>query len=175
MKKEGLAMQTADRVAPGGAASVTRMETRRTGLAFLSLIVATNFVPWMQLAEASIDSSQPPSPAESSLVIASCLLAAGLVTAAWLCGRRLPVTPGRSALDPRDAGLLLAVLAALANLALAAILHRRAGGSSFGGELKWFGPVWYGVVLPTEIGAAFFKGRASIPAPKVLAHAASPQ
>jgi hypothetical protein len=175
MKKEGLAMQTADRVAMGGETSVTRMETRRTGLAFLSLIVATNFVPWMELAEAGIDSSLPPSPAESSLVIASCLLAAGLLTAAWLCGRRLPVTPGWRSLDPRDAGLLLAVLSALANLALAAILHRKAAGSSFGGGLKWFGPVWYGLVLPTEIGAAFFKGRASIPAPKLLAQGARPQ
>ena len=156
-------MHTADRVDTGGAALLSRMETRRTGVVFLSLIVATNFVPWMQLAQAGIDSSLPPSPAESSLVIASCLLAAGLVIATWLFGRRSPPNPDRRTIDARDAGLVLALLAAGANLTLAAVLHRRAAGSSFGAELKWFGIVWYGLVLPGEMGAAFYKGRASIP------------
>ncbi len=153
----------------------SKLETRRTGLAFLCLIVATNLVPWMQLAEAGIDSTLPPSAAESALVILSCLLAATLVIEAWLLARRQPVKPGQmSSKAARDAGLVLALLASGANLALAAIVHRRAPGSSFVAELKWFGPVWYGLVLPTGLVAAFFKGRASIPAPRLVLTATPP-
>jgi hypothetical protein len=141
---------------------------------FLCLIVATNFVPWMRLAEAGIVSTLPLSAAESSLAILSCLLASVLVIGAWLLGRRLPVKPGRLTAKARDAGLALALLAAAGNLALTAIVHRRAPGSSFAGELKWFGPGWYGLVLPTGLMAAFFKGRASIPAPRSFDPAATP-
>ena len=162
-KKEGLTLQTAERIEGMTVAPLSKLETRRTGVVFLSLIVATNFVPWMQLAEAGIDSTLPPSPIESSLVILSCLLAAALVIVAWLLGRRTPVRPGRLTAKARDVGLLLALLSAGANLVLAAILHRRAFGSSFTGELSWFGVAWFGLVLPTELFAAFFKGRASIP------------
>ena len=161
-------MHTADRVESSGAASLTKLETRRTGVVFLSLIVATNFVPWLQLAQVGIDSSFQPPPAESALVIASCFIASVLVTAAWLFGRRSPATAGRRTVDARDAGLLLALLAAGANLALAAIVHRRAPGHSFGGELRWFGVLWYGLVLPTGMAAGFYKGRASIPFPRPL-------
>ena len=167
-------MHTADRIERVTLEPSSKLETRRTGLVFLCLIVATNFVPWMQLAEAGIDSTLPPSAAESSLVILSCLLAAALVIGAWLLGRRLSVKPGRLTTKARDAGLVLALLAAVANLALAAVVHRLAPGSSFAGELKWFGPVWYGLVLPTGLMAAFFKGRASIPAPRLVRPATTP-
>jgi hypothetical protein len=163
-------MHTADRIERVVPEPSTKLETRRTGLAFLCLIVATNFMPWMQLAEAGIDSTLPPSPSESSLVVLSCLLAVALVIALWILGRRLPAKP-RLIAKARDTGLLLAVLTAGANLALAAIVHRRAFGSSFTGELRWFGPVWFGLVLPTELAAAFFKGRASIPVPRPLSSA----
>lgn len=161
-------MHTADRIERVTLEPSSKLETRRTGLVFLCLIVATNFVPWRQLAEAGIDSTLPLSAVESSLAILSCLLAAVLVISAWLLGRRLPVKPGWLTAKARDAGLVLALLAAGANLAVAAIVHRRAPSSSFAGELKWFGPVWYGLVLPTGLMAAFFKGRASIPAPRLV-------
>jgi hypothetical protein len=161
-------MYTADRIERVTLEPSSKLETRRTGLVFLCLIVTTNFVPWMLLAEAGIDSTLPLSAAESSLAILSCLLAAVLVIGAWLMGRRLPVNPDRlTAAKARDVGVVLALLAVGANLVLAAIVHWRAPGSSFAGELKWFGPVWYGLVLLTGLMAAFFKGRASIPAPRL--------
>ena len=134
-------------------------------MAFLSLILATNFVPWIQLAERGTDSTQPLSPAESALVIASCFLAAGLVIAAWLLGRRLPAGRGPHIERPRDAGLALAVLVAGLNLTLAAIIHWRTTGGTvaFHDELKWFGFVWCALVLPAQAAAGFCKGRASIP------------
>jgi hypothetical protein len=141
---------------------------------FLCLIVTTNFVPWMRLAEAGIDSTLPLSAAESGLAILSCLLAAVFVIGAWLLGRRMPVIPGRLTEKARDVGLALALLATGANLALTVIVQRRAG-SSFAGQLQWFGPVWYGLVLPVGLMAAFFKGRASIPAPRFVRPAMAPE
>jgi hypothetical protein len=133
-------------------------------VAFLSLILATNFVPWIQLAERATDSTTP---GESVLVIASCFLAAGFVIAAWLLGRRLPPGRGPQFASPRDAGLALAVLVAGLNLTLAAIIHwRTTGGSvSLHDELAWFGVVWYALVLPAQVAAGYCKGRASIPIP----------
>ena len=162
---KGLTMQNAARIERVAPESSPKLETRRTGVAFLCLIVATNFVPWMQLSEAGFDVTRPPSASETSLVLAGCLLAVVLVIASWLIGRRVPADFGQIA-RARDTGLLLALLSVGANLALATVLRRTAFGRSFSGELKWFAPVWFGLVLPTELAAGFFKGRASIPAPR---------
>ena len=166
-------MPTADRIEADPLEPSSKLETRRTGLVFLCLIVATNFVPWMQLVEAGIDSTLTLSAAESSLALASCLLSTALVIGAWLLGRRLAVGPGRLTAKARDAGLALALLAAGGNLALAAIVSGRPAGSSFAGALKWFGPAWFGLILPTGLIAAFFKGRASIPGLRLLRSAAT--
>jgi hypothetical protein len=60
---------------------------------------------------------------------------------------------------------LFAVLTAAANLALAAVLrgHLSRSAAPFSLELRWFGPVWGLLVVPLEIAAGFYKGRASIP------------
>ena len=148
--------------APG--AAVNGMQERRTGVLFLSLVVATNFIPWMQLAEGGADTSFI-SLTESGLVIATCFLSAGLLIAAWLLGRRLPPETGPRVNRPRDAGLVLAILAAAANLLLAAVLRGRMSGAhgTFAQELRWFGPVWFLLVVPVQIAAGYCKGRASIP------------
>lgn len=166
-------MQRAETIERDTLEPSSKLETRRTGVVFLCLIVTTNFVPWMRLAEAGIDSTLPLSAAESGLAILSCLLAAVLVIGAWLLGRRVPVIPGQLTEKARDVGLALALLATGANLALTVIVQRRAG-SSFAGQLRWFGPVWYGLVLPVGLMAAFFKGRASIPAPRFVRPATTP-
>ena len=158
-------MQTAVRIGRVAPEPSSKLETRRTGVAFLCLIVATNFVPWMQLSEAGFDVTRPPSASETSLVLFGCLLAVVLVIVSWLLGRRVPADSSGIA-KARDTGLLLALLSVGANLALATVLHRTAFGSSFAAELKWFAPVWFGLVLPAELAAGFFKGRASIPAPR---------
>ena len=163
-------MHNADRIERVALEPSPKLETRRIGLAFVCLVVATNFVPWMELAEAGIDSTRPPSAAESFLGLVSCLAAVALMIGGWLLGRRLPKGTGR--LSARDAGLALALLASGANLALAAIVHRLAPGRSFADAFVWFGPVWYGLVLPAGLMAAFYKGRASIPGPRLVRPAA---
>jgi hypothetical protein len=131
----------------------------------------------MQLAERATDPMHPPSPWESTLVAASCLLAASLVIVAWLLGRRLPPERGPRIARPRDAGLALAVLVAVLNLALAAIIHWRAGiGSvSFQEELRWFAVAWCALALPAQAVAGFCKGRASIPVTGEVVTARSPR
>ena len=166
-------MQAADRIESAVPEPSPKLETRRTGVAFLCLIVATNFVPWMQLAETGFDLTRAPSASETSIVLLGCLLAVVLVIASWLLGRRVPADSGLIA-KARDTGLLLALLSVGANLALATVLHRTAFGSSFAAELKWFAPVWFGLVLPAELAAGFFKGRASIAAPGHLSLAPAP-
>src|SRR6185369_3665292 len=158
-------MPTASSVNREDQVSSPKLETRRTGVVFLSLIVATNFVPWMQLVERGIASTVSLSQSQSTLVIASCLAASLLVVATWLVGRRVSASFEQIA-RARDPGLLLELLAAGANLGLAAIVHGRAPGASFGSMLTWFSLAWYGLILPTGLAAAFFKGRASIPAPR---------
>jgi hypothetical protein len=147
---------------PGAAGN--GMQERRTGVVFLSLVVATTFIPWMQLVEGGADASFI-SPTESGLVIATCFLSVGGLIAAWLAGRRLPPETGPRVNRPRDAGLVLAILAAAANLLLAAVLRGRMSGAhgSFAQELQWFGPVWFLLVVPVQIAAGYCKGRASIP------------
>jgi hypothetical protein len=147
---------------PGAAGN--GMQERRTGVVFLSLVVATTFIPWMQLVEGGADASFI-SPTESGLVLATCFLSVGGLIAAWLAGRRLPPETGPRVNRPRDAGLVLAILAAAANLLLAAVLRGRMSGAhgSFAQELQWFGPVWFLLVVPVQIAAGYCKGRASIP------------
>lgn len=155
---------SAQSLAGAGRARSLRRE-RRTGVAFLSLVLATNFVPWIQLAERATDATRALSAAESALVTASCLFATGLVISAWLLGRRLPEGRGPRVPRLRDAGLALAVLAVGLNLTLAAVIHwRTAGGTaSFHDEMKWFGFIWCALVLPAQAAAGFCKGRASVP------------
>ena len=159
-------MQNTARIERVASEPSPKLEVRRTGVAFLCLIVATNFVPWMQLTDAGFDVTRPPSASETSLVLLGCLAALVLVIASWLIGRRVPADL-RQISKARDTGLLLALLSVGANLALATVLRRTAFGRSFSGELKWFAPIWFGLVLPTEIVAGFFKGRASIPIPRL--------
>ena len=148
---------------------------RRTGVAFLSLVLATNCLPWMELVTGrSITSEVVSAPSEYGVPAATCFLAALLVIGAWLSGRRLPVPLNPRIPRPRDAGLVLAVVCAAINIALAGTLRwlgsRHA--LSLGTEIWLFAVVWYLVVLPTQVVAGFCKGRASIPVLKPAAASA---
>ena len=139
-------------------------QERRTGVVFLCLIVATNFVPWMQLAGRVLDPSMPDPASESVAVIASCLLAGMVVIAGWFLGRRLPAGRGPRIPEPRDVGLALAAGVSALNLILAGLLHRIAADpAALTAAWKWFPIVWYGLAVPLQAAAAFCKGRASNP------------
>ncbi len=138
-----------------------QMATRRTGVAFLSLILTTNCIPWTQFAQSNSDGPRFVSFQETLLIVMMCFFAAALVITAWFLGRRLPTDRGPRVANPRDAGLMLAVLAAGSNLALAIII--RSAQLSDPKSLRLLGAVWLLLILPMQAAAGYCKGRASIP------------
>ena len=83
-------MQRADRIESAVAEPSLKLETRRTGVAFLCLIVATNFVPWMPLAEAGFDLTRPPSGSETSISFKVVRAAAVSPSRNWQAPTRTP-------------------------------------------------------------------------------------
>ena len=139
---------------------------RRTGIAFLSLVLVTNPLPWMALllwnpwvSGDALSAGQPVAG------IGGCLAAIWLVAAAWFVGRRLPDALAPRIPRPRDTGLVFAIAAAALNLALAGSIRWGAARSAWplATQVWVFGGIWYLAILPTQIIAAFCKGRASIP------------
>lgn len=143
------------------AAQERRKYDRRTGVALLSLMAATNVVPWMELLLGETATAELLSPSEIRVAIGTCLLALLLILAVWFFGRRgaLPESPkiGR----PRRAGLLFSCCAAAGNILLAAGIRLMGSRVVSGGAvLPVFATAWYFVVLPLEAAAAFSLGRA---------------
>lgn len=143
--------------------------TRRTGVAFLSLVMATNCVPWMELvAGRSATADLVIGPSDFITAVVTCFLAALLVIVTWVSGRRLPVPSSPRIARPRDVGLILAILASALNIALAGAIRWLGMKESIGFEKEFilFAGTWYLLILPIELFAGFYKGRASIPVPK---------
>lgn len=146
-----------------GSAERTPVGSRRSGAALLGLLVASNFVPWAELLTTWTAAEDLATRAEIVGGLGSCLLGAAAVFAAWLFGRRGQAAAPPRVLRPRRAGLRLAILAILVNLGLAAALvaggrNPRLSAATLGGL---FFAIWYFGVLPAQLAAAFFQGRAS--------------
>ena len=139
-----------------------RQYDRRTGAAFLSLVAATNVIPWMELLLGETATSELLAPSEIRIAVGTSLLALLLLLGAWLSGRynEIPAKPwiGR----PRRAGLQLSIAASAGNLVLAGIIRFIGSTRMYGfpAELALFAAVWYLLVLPAGVAAAFALGRA---------------
>lgn len=138
---------------------------RRTGVAFLSLAVLTSCIPWMELVGGQSMTSELVLPGESRVAFGTCFLAGLLVIVAWFSGRRRPVPANPRIARPRDLGLQLAVISSVLNLALAGVIRWLGPRQSLElpAELWLFAVVWYLLILPMQVLAAFCKGRASKP------------
>ena len=138
-----------------------RQYDRRTGVALLSGVAATNVIPWMELLLGQTVTAELLATSEIRLAAGTCVLALVFLLGAWFSGRRRPI-PARPWIEqPRLAGMLFSVAAAALNLALAGlirVLGARAAGLPT--ELPIFVLVWYLVVLPLEVVAGFSLGRA---------------
>lgn len=152
------------------------IRSSRTGAAVLALVVASNFVPWLELLAGGMGDLATPAPMIGG--IGSCLIAAGGVFAAWLIGRRRRAAAPARILRPRRAALQLAILAVSVNLGLAGTLLAlgRDPRLSAVSQALVFCAIWYFGVLPAELAAAFFQGRASdrTPRPDVPGSATRP-
>jgi hypothetical protein len=139
-----------------------RQYDRRTGVALLSLVAATNVIPWMELLLGQTVTAELLAPSEIRVAVGTCLLALAFLLGAWFSGRRSPI-PARPWIErPRTAGLRFSLLAAALNIALAVLLRGLGAGHGAGlpSELPIFVVGWYVVVLPLEVAAGLSLGRA---------------
>jgi hypothetical protein len=139
-----------------------RRYDRRTGVALLSLLAATNVIPWMELLLGQTATSELLAPSEIRVAIGTCALALVFLLGAWFSGRRNPAPEKAWITEPRRAGLRFSLAAAAGNLILAGVIRwlgsRRLLG--FSQELPIFVAVWYLVILPAGLVAGFSLGRA---------------
>ena len=139
-----------------------RRYDRRTGVALLSLLAATNVIPWMELLLGQTATSELLAPSEIRVAIGTCALALVFLLGAWFSGRRNPVPEKAWITEPRRAGLRFTLAAAAGNLILAGVIRWLGSRRSldFSQELPIFVAVWYLVILPAGLVAGFSLGRA---------------
>ncbi|HSP94982.1 MAG TPA: hypothetical protein VLU06_10555 [Thermoanaerobaculia bacterium] len=139
-----------------------RRYDRRTGVALLSLVAATNVIPWMELLLGETVTAELLARSEIRVAVGTCVLALFLLLGAWFSGRHSPL-PARPWIGrPRTAGLRFAIAAAAVNIALAGLIRWLGAGHAarFPSELPIFVIGWYLVVLPLEVVAGLSLGRA---------------
>jgi hypothetical protein len=150
--------------------------SRRSGAIFLALVSATNVVVWLEPISRARIAGDLASASEIRLGLLSCLLAVGLDMAAWVWGRR-PRAAQTENSKGRRYGLQLSILSAALNLGLAAgILFRAPHFTGPSSLLTVVAAVWYLLLLPLQIAAAYWSGRGTLlerrRAPAVAAPAA---
>jgi hypothetical protein len=140
----------------------SRRYERRTGVAFLSLVAATNVIPWMELLLGQTGAEEPLAPSQIRAAIGTCVLALVFLLFAWFSGRRNPASEKARITEPRRAGLRFALAAAAGNLLLAAVIRWFGSRRSldFPQEMPIFAIVWYLGILPMGLVAGFSLGRA---------------
>ena len=79
-----------------------RQHDCRTGIAFLSLVAATNVIPWMELLLEKTATAELLAPSEIRIAIGTCFLAVVLLLGSWFSGRRNPV-PEKAWIIPTSA------------------------------------------------------------------------
>jgi hypothetical protein len=140
---------------------------RRTGLALLVFGAASNFLPWMELITGQTTTAEPVTARDWGIALSMCALAAVVLCAAWLAGRRRPARGDTRIKNPRRTGLQATLATCSVNAILtAAILFLRT--REVGGPLGEFGVLaflWLLVSLPVQILAAFALGRTSVHSP----------
>ncbi len=136
-----------------------RRHDRRTGVAFLSLVAATNVIPWMEHLLGQTAAADLVAPSEIRIAVGSCFLALLVLLVAWVSGRRKAIPPNPWIRNPRRTGLLFSIAAAAGNLMLAALVLRL-NTRRFPAELPLFASAWYLVILPLEVVAGLALGRA---------------
>jgi hypothetical protein len=146
----------------GGLMQPDPQHDRRTGAAFLSLVAATNVIPWMELLLGQTAAAEPLAPSEIRIAIGTCVLALASLLCAWFFGRRNPALENAWIREPRRAGLRFALAAAAGNLILAGAIRWLGARRSLDipKELPIFAGVWYLVILPIALVAGFSLGRA---------------
>jgi hypothetical protein len=151
------------------------METRtnqpqRTGWVILVLMVATNFLPWMEPLVRETLSPELVTAQKLRLSMGACLLGGALVAMTWLAGRHAISALPRALSKPRLIGFQIALVCAGANIALGIVVAKL--GASGNLDL-YVGATWFLAILPAEVFSSYLTGRGSVrrpsPAPETTA------
>lgn len=136
----------------------------RTGWVILVLMVASNFLAWMEPLVSVTAGIEAVAPLQLRLSLGACLLAAALVTATWLTGRHssspLPGVFSR----PRPLGFRLALATAAVNILFGIAVAALGPFASVGAyriSLALQG-LWFLFVLPGEVVSAYLTGRGTV-------------
>ena len=144
----------------------------RTGWVILVLMVASNFMAWMEPVVSVTAGIEAVSPGQLRMSVAACLVAATLVTATWLTGRHSSSRIPSALSPPRLMGFRMALATAAVNIVLGiaiATIAPRASLDAYRVSLAIQG-LWFLVVLPGEVVSAYLTGRGTVravPAPVV--------
>jgi hypothetical protein len=142
-------------------------QPQRTGWVILVLMVATNFLPWMEPLVSETLSSELVAAPKLRLSMGACLLGGALVAMTWLAGRHANSPLPRALSRPRLTGFRLALGCAGVNILSGLIVAKFAASAGSG---RWsldviIGTVWFVAVLPAEVLSSYLTGRGSVRRP----------
>lgn len=141
---------------------------QRTGWVILVLMVATNFLPWMEpLVRETLSPDLVAAP-RLRLSMGACLLGGALVAMTWLAGRHANSPLPRALSRPRLTGFRLALGCAAVNIVCGFVVARFAAATAAG---PWsldvvVGTLWFVAVLPGEVLSSYLTGRGSARRPE---------
>lgn len=140
---------------------------QRTGWVILVLMVATNFLPWMEPLVRATHSADLVAAPRLRLSMGACLLGGALVAMTWLAGRHASSPLPRPLSRPRLTGFRLALGCAAVNILCGFVVAKFAGAPAPG---RWtldvvVGTVWFVAVLPGEVLSSYLTGRGSVRSP----------
>jgi hypothetical protein len=137
---------------------------QRTGWVILVLMVASNFMAWMEPIVSVTAGVEAIAPMQLKLSLGACILAAALVTATWLTGRYSSSSLPRVLRPPRMLGFRVALAASAANIAFGftiAVLAPYASVGAFRLSVA-IQAAWFVFVLPAEVVSAYLTGRGTV-------------
>jgi hypothetical protein len=139
-------------------------QPHRTGWVILVLMVATNFLPWMEPLVRETLSSELVDAPRLRLSMGACLLGGALVAMTWLAGRHATSPLPRLFPRPRLTGFRLALACAAVNIVCGLVVAKFAASAGSG---RWsldvvVGTIWFVAVLPGEVLSSYLTGRGSV-------------
>lgn len=137
---------------------------QRTGWVILVLMVASNFMAWMEPLVSVTAAMEAIGAMQLRLSLGACVLAAALVTTTWLTGRHSSSQLPRSFPQPRLLGFRLALAAAAVNILFGIAIAALGPYGSVGAYRISLAvqAAWLLFVLPAEVLSAYLTGRGTV-------------
>ncbi len=139
-------------------------QPQRTGWVILVLMVATNFLPWMEpLVRETLSPDLVGAP-KLRLSMGACLLGSALIAMTWLAGRHASSPLPRALSRPRLCGFRIALGCAAVNIVSGFVVAKFAAAQAAGPRTLdvLVGALWFVVVLPAEVLSSYLTGRGSV-------------